>query len=122
MRIRTNCSSEGCSGASMHAERTNCSREECSGASMHAENYIGTSRNSPRKRGCHGWPLYFQVLRGFLKYFVTFSLRVHRAFTTGGPACESYDTGTGNKTIREEEGSKSVSRLRIYELWNVWSF
>ena len=93
MRIRTNCSSEGCSGASMHAERTNCSREECSGASMHAENYIGTSRNSPRKRGCHGWPLYFQVLRGFLKYFLLFLLRDERAITAGGIFCECENNG-----------------------------
>ena len=81
-----------------------------------------SARNSPRKRACHGWPLDFQVLRGFLKYFVSFLLRVHRAFAAGGLFCESDNTGMGKNGIWVEEGSQSGSRLRIYELWNALGF
>jgi hypothetical protein len=98
--------------------RTNCSREECIRAIVQAE-----SEPDPRgKRAWHGWPLRFRVLRGFHKYFVTFLLRDRRAFTAGGPFLASDSTGTGKNSIGEEGGSKSGSRLRIYELWNVWSF
>ena len=36
----------------------------------------------------HGWPLDLQVLRGFLKYFLTFLLQDEQPITTGGVFCE----------------------------------
>ena len=36
----------------------------------------------------HGWPLDLQVLRGFLKYILTFLLRDEQAVTAGGVFCE----------------------------------
>ena len=36
----------------------------------------------------HGRPLDLQVLRGFLKYFLTFLLRDEQAITAGGVFCE----------------------------------
>ena len=41
----------------------------------------------------HGWPLDLQVLRGFLKYFLTFLLRDERAITAGGVFCECENNG-----------------------------
>ena len=35
----------------------------------------------------HGWPLDLQVLRGFLKYFLTFLLLDEQAITAGGVFC-----------------------------------
>ena len=32
----------------------------------------------------HGWPLDLQLLRRFLKYFLTFSLQDEQAITAGG--------------------------------------
>ena len=85
-------------------------------------NCTGSRRNSPRKRAWHGWPLDFQVLRGFHKHFVFFLLRVHLAFTDGGLFWEWDNTGRVKNSIWEEEGSKEGSRLRVYELWNALGF
>jgi len=41
----------------------------------------------------HGWPLDLHVLRGFLKYLLTFLLRDERAITAGGVFCESENNG-----------------------------
>ena len=41
----------------------------------------------------HGWPLDLQVLRGFLKYFLTFSLQDEQAITAGGVFCECENNG-----------------------------
>ena len=41
----------------------------------------------------HGWPLDLQVLRGFLKYFLTFLLRDEQAITAGGVFYECENNG-----------------------------
>ena len=41
----------------------------------------------------HGWPLDLQVLRGFLKYFLTFLLLDEQAITTGDVFCEFENDG-----------------------------
>ena len=41
----------------------------------------------------HGWPLDLQVLRGFLKYFLTFLLQDEQAITAGGVFCECENDG-----------------------------
>ncbi len=41
----------------------------------------------------HGWPLDLQVLRGFLKYFLTFLLQDEQAIAAGGVFCECENNG-----------------------------
>ena len=47
----------------------------------------------------HGWPLDLQVLRGFLKYFLTFLLQDEQAITTGGVFCECEINGKRKRVI-----------------------
>ena len=51
----------------------------------------------------HGWPLDLQVLRGFLKYFLTFLLQDEQAITAGGVFCECENNGKRKGVIGKNQ-------------------
>ena len=51
----------------------------------------------------HGWPLDLQVLRGFLKYFLTFLLQDEQEITAGGVFCECENNGKRKGVIGKNQ-------------------
>src|SRR5688572_15682093 len=67
----------------------------------------------------HRRPLDIQVLRGFLKYFLSFLLRDEKAITAGGVFCECENNEKWKGVIGKNE---TQNRGLDCEFWSIGAF